>query len=107
MNSRARQKGGLFSFLWYKNISNNKGIEMRIITLKDIESGEEIKVQEIDDSNDTQSIDGYITRVIKTKWIYLDGGADVPHNYHEDLRNANLKSPIGNGHIVVDIQYVS
>ncbi|MEA1228784.1 hypothetical protein ODQ17_05355 [Acinetobacter sp. IRS14] len=80
---------------------------MRIITLKEIESGEEIKVQEIDNSEETQGIDGYTTRVIKTKWIYLDGGSDVPFNFHEELRNANLKSYIGTHHIVVDIQHVS
>ncbi|ENV57808.1 hypothetical protein F951_01181 [Acinetobacter soli CIP 110264] len=80
---------------------------MRTITLKSIESGEEIKVQEIDDSEDTPSIDGYITRVIKTKWVYLEGGGNVPFEFHEDLRNANLKSQIGKGHIVVDIQNVS
>lgn len=80
---------------------------MRIITLKSIESGEEIKVQEIDDSKDTPSIDGYITRVIKTTWIYVEGGGYVPFEFHEYLRNANLKSEIGSGYIVVDIQNVS
>lgn len=80
---------------------------MRIITLKDIESGKEIKVQELDNSDETTGIDGYITRVVKTKWIYLDGGDDVDENFHEYLRNANLNSQIGNHHIVVDIQHVS
>ncbi|EPJ3962061.1 hypothetical protein AbaMCR54_02170 [Acinetobacter baumannii] len=76
---------------------------MKTIILKDITYGEEIIVKEIDDSTHTTGIDGYVSKTLRSKWVYADNGNDVDDVYHEYLSNAEIGNLIGSSHIVIKI----